>query len=292
MRKVSFEELNKVNAINVPGSQARVYVTYKRPQKNDQSGSISVVVSGWITSNKKRYPFKGMLVKNVGTDFKPSTELADSLEDANVKAGNPIKDTYSIASDTIADGVPFDAMADFFAGIRKQNKTTPRTTKKPKQNEKPEESSKPVVRQLKKNTPVEINIDKINSENQKLYAELLEKYPDMEEEPYGIVFDDSGDNVSVIFQNKNYHVIPKKYLVPRRVERNNIERDFQNAYKYYMSNRQSSPESINLDLLNAILNYKKNHNIPLDQIDQDLLKLKTEEKNKNNKNILQRIFKK
>jgi len=122
MNKTSVEHINKTYTFPLPGSKARISVKYTRPQTHE--GSISVVVSGWITDeNKNQFPFTGSLVKSFGTNFKDmGKDLTESLEIANEKSGNPIQNAYDFVNSKIIPSVPYDAMDDFFKGIKNRKK--------------------------------------------------------------------------------------------------------------------------------------------------------------------------
>lgn len=278
MIKKSVENLNQTYGFPLPGTKSRIYVKFSRPQSYE--GALSVLVSGWITDeNKQKHKFSGALVKSIGVNFKDvSKDLTNSLEEANEKAGKPIADPYDFVNSKLVGAVPYDAMDDFFKGI-KTRKTKPKTeTKTDKTKGKPK-----VYTKLPKNQPVVIDVDAISSEDKALYDSLITTYDGLISKPIGIIFDDAGEKASVIFPNKSYAVIPRKYLDPYSPEKSRLEKQLEKAYQYYMENRDNNPERFDLGLVEAIVDYKKNHSIPLDATDEKLLQEKRRAENSKSK---------
>jgi len=263
MRKISFEELNKVNSIIIPGSPARIYLTYKRPQKNDQSGSISVIVTGWITVNKQRFPFKGTLVKNVGTDFRPSEDLSNSIESANTKAGSPLSDIYGILSDKVVDGVPYDAMSDFFAGIRKR-KSKPDSKKNTENKNIKNKTDEPQIPK-KQSSHAKIRFDKLSKEHPDVYQDILSKYPDIQKDNIVTIETSNQDKAVIVFRNKTKAILTLDYL--ERVEiPESLEVVFDRALSYYEDNKND--DNLNINVADGAVDRKEKMGLPLDDRDK------------------------
>ena len=269
--KIAVENLNQTYGFPLPKSKARLFIKYNRPQTYE--GSISVLVSGWITDeNKIKHPFNGALVKTLGVNFKDvSKDLTNSLEVANEKAGSPIADVYDFVLTKIIPSVPYDAMDDFFKGIRNR-----KTKKKvvPKEKEKTQEEKIPT--KWPRKTPVLINVDSMKKNDDALFLEINSKYPEFENSPHGAVYDDAGDKTTVVFPNKEYSIIPKKYLKIGNSAQflSDEEKTSQAALAHYEELKQEgliNPQilqDIDVNLAKSMIDYKNRNKIPLDEIDK------------------------
>jgi len=295
LKKNAVENINQTYGFPLPNSKSRIYVKYTRPQTHE--GSISVLVSGWITDvNKNKFEFNGALVKSFGANFKDvSKDLTNSLEEANEKAGNPIADAYEFVNTKIIPSVPYDAMDDFFKGI-KHKKKKPQPKKEEKVVDKPVEQ-KP-QESIAKNTHVKINMSGIkrNVEDPYLYDKILKKNPDIEDEPYGLVFKDNGNKAIVIFNNKTYEEIPKKFLLVQREQETDLEKTYKDAYEYYMAHRTINPGEFKPSFVQTMIEYKKSIGLQADDIDKKLLgsqkppEIPQEAKKKDNPSWIKNIF--
>lgn len=278
--KIAVENINQTYGFPLPNSKSRIFIKYTRPQTHE--GSISVLVSGWITDiNKNKFPFNGALVKSFGTNFKDiSKDLTDSLENANEKSGNPIIDVFDFVSTKIIPSVPYDAMDDFFKGI-KHRKNKPKQKQDKKNKEKFIEKSTSPLLNLKRGDVVKIRAKMIqnditNPNSKELLEKLLMLYPDIVSYPYGAVYDSTDEATTVIFKNKAHLIIPNKYLELYENEKSETNNYAKNAYEYYIENRIDDPDLFDLHSVKSMINYKNKNNIPIDDIDRNLLKSKEE----------------
>ena len=279
LKKNAVENINQTYGFPLPNSKSRLFIKYTRPQTHE--GSISVLVSGWITDvNKNKFEFNGALVKSFGTNFKDvSKDLTNSLEDANEKAGNPIADAYDFVNTKIIPSVPYDAMDDFFKGIKhRKGKPKPKPEKVTKEKPVEEELVAPLPA-LKQGDIVKVKAKAIQSDvtnpnSKELLQKLLTIYPDIVTYPYGSVYDYSDEATTVVFRNKSYLVIPNKYLEAYKKEGNEIDSNAKEAYKYYVDNRTNNPDLLDIHSVRSMINYKKKNNIPVDEIDTKLLESK------------------
>lgn len=271
--KQAVDNLNQTYGFPLPGSKSRIYVKYARPQTYE--GAISIIVSGWITDeNKVKHPFSGALLKQLGANFKDiSKDLTDSLADANTKAGSPIADAYDFVSTKIIPSVPYDAMDDFFKGI-KQKKKKKVNTKTPTAPVAPAAPQPTVDIVFNKGQKVEVDISEIRKSktNPDLYAKIININPNIVAYPFAIV-NQSVNNIStVIFKNKTYIDIPNDYLDPVTTEQEKSQDE--RVLDYYES-AKSDPERmkhLSDNILEFVKNYKSERNIPLDNIDTQLFK--------------------
>ena len=265
--------LKRVPATGVTqvGPDTGIVVEYYNPQKQDDA--MSIQVDGFLVNNKIRdeknnrikHPFSGTLVKGFGGGFKDvSKELTDSLEEANQKVGNTIEDTYGIVNERIVKSVPFNDMDNFFRGIKE--KSSPSGTKNKKQ-----------VLDWDKGQHVKLNLDLMNKKNQSVYDKVFSVYPDIEENPYGIVWNDNGTVVTVVFKNNKWSKIPKKFLSASRaydIPDATEESRAKDVYKYYSEERNNPENDMSLEFVQQVIDYKNDNGIKIDDIDNSLLSKK------------------
>lgn len=281
MKKISFREkfakvdkLNQLYGFPVKGTKARVYIKYSQPKALE--GAYSVVVSGFIRAeNGDRFPFKGILIQQWGTEtFKDiNKNLTESLEKANEKAGNPLVNAYDYINEKISINAPFDAIDDYVKGIKVRKQKAP----KEKPVKEPKEVVEKKVRQkelapLSKDKFVEIDLYSLEEKEPQLYASLSEINPDIDEYPYGVVHDFNNDRATIIFKNEKYMVLPRRYLTPKKQQVPTAEKEMQDALSFYEQAKRD-PEAIkhlSKGIIGAMIKYKKSRNIPLDEIDKQL----------------------
>ncbi len=281
MKKLSFREkfakvdkLNQLYGFPVKGTKARVYVRYSQPKALE--GTYSVVVSGYIRAeNGDRFPFKGLLLQQWGTEtFKDvNKNLTESLEKANEKAGNPLPDAYAYIGEKISANVPFDAVDDYVKGIKVRKQKAPKEVKtkepKPTVEKKTKQKSLPP---LSKDKLVELDIYAIEEENDGLYQEIVKLFPDILEHPYAAVYGFDDNNATIVFKNATHITIPRKYLTPKQQQQTTADKQMQDALSFY-EDAKRDPEAVkhlNKDLIRAMIRYKQSHNIALDDMDKKL----------------------